>query len=205
MILSNFSIARARFFSPIESLEPVALQGAEIQENMTLKLRDIKSLLGYFSLVHTKEPIILDEIFLRDLTTCVPDESMSYNEFIETTKLDDNATFYFQATTFVNKVPLIFSDRGLLGSKNTYKPFDSSESKEVDSMLTASIEYIREFSDKKFKFKNYRGMVAFERTTVHKKNYTIYLEDKGFYLTIISSRHTDKGQNTYIGILYTGD
>ena len=204
MILSNFSTKRAAFFSDIESIKPLALRGTDIEQNLTIIVKDIKSFLSYVSVVHTREPITVDITELQPLGSIVASETLEYGAFIETTKLNDRLTFYFQATTFVNKVPLNFNDIGLLGAKNTYRPFDSTDQSAVNSMITADISTIRAFSDEHFKFKRYRGLVAFERAIVHKRGYTIALPDKGLLITIIASRHSDKG-NSYIGIMYSED
>ncbi len=155
MNLSNYSLARGKFFSELESIGSFELIGPDIEENMTLKLKDLKGLLSYASAVLAIEPIVKNTVELMTPTSKVASENLSYEAFLNTTKLNDSISFYFQATTFVNKAPLTFSDRGLLGEKNEYKPFDSSDTKTIDSMLSATIEEIRAFSDDHFKFKNY--------------------------------------------------
>ena len=205
MNLSTYTAARARFFSSLESNGNLAIIGEDINENMTLKLKDIKSFLSYASVVLIREPLILDTINLMVLGSKIADENMDFNSFLVTTKLNDKLSFYFQATTFVNKDPLKFSDRGLLGAQNTYKPFDSQENKELDSMLTASLDEIRIFSQNNFKFKHYRGLASFDRVSLHTKGHTIYLTDKKLYMTIIASKFNFKsGINSYLAILYTG-
>lgn len=206
MNLSNYTTARARFFSAIESNGTFNLTGPDINENVTLKIKDLKGLLSYGSAVLTREPIVNDTVDLMTATIKVADEDLSYEAFLNTTKLNDNISFYFQATTFVNKVPLMFNDIGLKGDENEYKPFDSSSNKAVDSMLTATLDEVRLFSEKYFKFRNYRGTAAFERATTHIKGHTIYLTDKGLYMTIIAAKYDMKtGRNSYIAVMYIGD
>lgn len=206
MNLSNYTAARAKFFSPLESIGEFNLVGTDINENMTLKLKSLKSLLSYTSAVLTREPIITSNVSLLKPGTISADEYLTYDAFLNTTKLNNDLSFYFQATTFVNKAPLTFSDRGLLGDKNTYKPFDSAEVKSVDSMITGTIDDIRVFSEDNFKYKHFRGTAAFNRVTTHKKGYTMYLTDKALYVTIIASRHTIKtGITSYIAVMYIGD
>ena len=206
MNLSNYSLARGKFFSSMESLGGLALVGPDLNENMTLKLKDIKSFLSYCSAVLSREPLIKESVELMTPSSKIAHEDLDYEAFLKTTRLSDNISFYFQATTFVNKAPLSFSDRGLLGEKNEYKPFDSQDSKPIDSMVTATIEEIRAFGDDNFKFKHYRGTAAFDRATTHTKGHTIYLTDKQLYMTIIASRHNTKtGVTSYIAIMYIGD
>ena len=205
MNLSNYSTARARFFSPLESIGTFEMIGPDLTENVTLKLKDLKGLISYFSAVLSREPIITDVVEVMTPDTKVAVENLSYEAFLKTTMLNDNISFYFQATTFVNKAPLYFNDIGLLGERNEYKPFDSHDSKTLDTMITATIDDIREFSEDSFKFKQYRGTAAFDRATTHPKGYTIYLLDKKLYVTIIASRHNTKtGITSYIAIMYVG-
>ena len=60
MNLSNYCLARAKFFSPLESIGDFNMVGEDINENMTLRVKDLKGLLSYFSAVLTKEPILND-------------------------------------------------------------------------------------------------------------------------------------------------
>lgn len=203
MNLSTYVGARSRFFSSLESNGELAIVGPDINENIVLKLKDIKSFLSYCSAVLVREPLLREEIELMTPSIKIANEDLSFSAFLNTTKLNDKLSFYFQATTFVNKVSLIFSDRGLLGERNTYKPFDSQDNRAIDSMTTNSLDDIRTFSNKYFKFKNYRGTAVFDRVTLHKKGYTIYLTDKFLYLTIIATKYNDRtGINTYTAILY---
>ncbi len=206
MTLSNYSHARAKFFSSLESVGEFNLVGPDLAEDVTLKLKDLKGLISYFSAIMSREPIVKQDVEVMTPFSKIADESLNYEAFLVTTKLNDNMSFYFQATTFVNKAPLLFNDKGLLGEKNEYKPFDSHDSKSLDTMLTATIDEIRTFSEDTFKFKHYRGTAAFDRAITHTKGYTIYLIDKGLYMTIIASRHNTKtGINSYIAIMYVGD
>ena len=206
MNLSNYCLARAKFFSPLESIGDFNMVGEDINENMTLRVKDLKGLLSYFSAVLTKEPILNDVANIMTPGTKIANEDLSYDTFLKTTKLNDNISFYFQATTFANKASLTFSDIGLLGESNTYKPFNSQDATVIDSMITASLDDIRQFSDNNFKFKKYRGTAAFDRVSIHPKGYTIYLTDKQLYMTIIASKYTTKtGVTSYIAIMYIGD
>ncbi len=205
MNLSNYCLARGKFFSSMESIGELSIVGSDINEDIALNLKNIKSLLSYCSAVLSREPIIKGTIELMTPTSKIANENLDYEAFLKTTRLSDNKSFYFQATTFANKASLLFSDRGLLGEKNEYKPFDSQDNKAIDSMISATIEEIRLFSDNNFKFKHYRGTAAFDRATTHTKGYTIYLTDKEMYMTVIASRHNTKsGITSYIAIMYIG-
>ena len=173
---------------------------------MVLKLKDIKSFYSYCSAVLIREPLVREEVELMAPINKVAQEYLTFITFLSTTKLNNQLSFYFQATTFFNKASLSFSDRGLLGEKNVYKPFDSLDSKTIDSMTTNSLDEMRAFSNKYFKFKNYRGTAVFDRVALHTKGYTIYLVDKALYLTIIAVKsNTRTGIHSYTAILYIGD
>ena len=204
MNLSTYTAARSRFFSSMESNGELKMVGPDINENVNLKIKDIKGFLSYCSAVLVREPIVNDIIDLKAPGATVADEHLSFDSFLATTKLNSKLSFYFQATVFVNKASLHFSDRGLLGEKNVYKPFDSSDSKSLDSMTTSSLEEIRNFSNRYFKFANYRGTASFDRAALHLKGYTIYLDDKQMYMTIIACKYNKSSINNYTAVLYVG-
>lgn len=206
MNLSNYSDKRNRFFSSLESVGTLSIIGDDLNIPMTLKVKDIKSFVNYCSSVLVREPLIRESIELMAFGTRIADERLSFDEFQNTTKLNAKLTFYFQATTFANKAPLNFRDKGLLGGNNVYKPFDSQDEGVVNTMLTASLEEIKVFSDTYFKLKHFKGVASFSRATSHLKGYTIYLIDKGIYATIISAKYDEKnGYINYLAVLYTGD
>ncbi len=206
MNLSTYVNARARFFSSLESNGELAIVGPDIEENVVLKLKDLKSFYSYCSAVLVREPLVREVVELMSPVNKLAQEDLNLEAFLSTTKLNNQLSFYFQATTFANKASLHFNDRGLLGEKNTYKPFDSLESKAIDSMTTNSLDEMRDFSNKYFKFKNYRGSAVFNRVSLHVKGYTIYLTDKDLYITIIAVKsNTKTGINSYTAVLYSGD
>lgn len=206
MNLSNFTNKRSRFFSSLESVGELNITGPDLSENITLQLKDIKSFLGYCSSMLVREPIVVDTIDLKPLANSIANEIVDFNTFLSSTMLNSKLSFYFQATTFANKESLDFKDKGQLGEENTYKPFGSNVAKSIDSMMTASLDEIRAISDKYFRFKNFRGTAVFNRAYIHNKGYTVYLSDKGLYLTIIAAKYDTKtGISSYTAVLYIGD
>lgn len=205
MNLSNYSIARQRFMSSIETLKPPVLTGPDVDFNMTISVKDLKALLSYFSVVHTREPIVSNSLMLKTIRTQGYNEVMDFRTFKEITTVDNKSTFYFQESTFVNKAPLKFYDKGLLGEINVYRPFNSSDVKDISSMLSMTIDEIRQFSDGFFKFKTYRGIVGFSRVDILEKGYTTYLSDRDLYIIVIASKFVDNKPNTYMGVMFSGD
>lgn len=203
MNLSNYTEARKNFLSSYESIGTLDFVGPDVEANMTLDIKSIKSLLGYFSVIHNREVITQDRINIVNPNIVSPDENTSFGAFMEKTLINTKQSFYFQATTFAHREPLIFSDNALLGDKNVYKPFDSLDSSGQNSMLTATLAEIRSFSNQNFKLKNYRGVATFQLVDILRKGYIIYLTDKHLYLMVIAAKYQDI--NNYTAILFVKD
>lgn len=202
MNISQYINARNDFFSDLESPEMLSLAGPDLTDNLTLVLKDIKGLAYYLSTVLAMEPIFGAENIFINATIAHEDESLSFWQFKRSTQLNNVKTFMFQATTFANKVPLKFIDKALLGGENTYKPFGSSELSPLNSMATANLHEIRTFSDTNYKLSSYKGIIAFDRATVHKKGYVIKITNRHFRIVIIASKYDfKKGLTSYIGLL----
>lgn len=202
MNTSQYINARNAFFSDLESVSTLEMTSPDITTDVTLQLKDIRALSSYLSAVHLMEPLFGATNNFIDYDLPYEDESLSFEAFRNTTLLNNVKTFVFQATTFANKVPLVFYDKALLGETNVYKPFGSSESTSIKTMMTSSIAGAAAFSSKNFKLAHYKGLVAFSSTRIHNKGYVINITDRGFKIVIIAAKYDlKKGVATYLGLL----
>ncbi len=203
MDLNLLSSARNKFFSDFESYKiPEAIECPDIPYGVELPLKTYKNLVSYISGIFSYEPVYMDRIKFIPMNSPIVYEVIDYKGFMEKTKLNNKLSFYFQSTDFAHKVPLKFSDKMLLGGSNTYKPFDSSGIRAVSSYITANIDEIKELSDRYFKQRNLRGVVAFHWISLLPKGYTFYISDRDFYITVISFRNLKDVGYDYIGLLY---
>ena len=207
MDLSQFANARGDFFSELESIGTLDLDDTTIDYGMTLKLRDIRSLFSYLASIHAREPILHGSGNTM-LSPAIEAAQlvMAFDAFIKTTEINNQPTFYFQASTFEDQDSLTFIDKGLLGGKNVYKPFDSGTRSAKDTMLTMSLDEVATFHNQFFKFKNYRGLAAFGSATVYDKGFIIEIVDRQMYLVIISAKYDlKKGVSMYTAVMIAKD
>ncbi len=207
MNLANYTNAMSKFKSTLESPAlSLNIISKDITSGASLKMNNVKALLSYYIHLYIKEIIADTQINLIDLDdNSSYDEVIGFTEFIYSTHKEDKPSFYFETTDVVEKVPLRFRDLSLIGEVNIFKPFDTVDEKDFSTQMTSTLEDIKLFSQKYYKHKSFRGIIAFQRPTLHTKGYTIYLVDKKLFATIISVNYNlVTGYGTYLAILYTG-
>lgn len=207
MNLSNYATALSKFNSTLESpVTTINILSKPIESSATVSFNTVKDLLNYYLQLYIKEALVDTQITLLDLDDRTGfDEATSFKGFIDSTYRLDKPSFKFQTTDVSERVPLSFRDYALLGDENIYKAFDTVEEATFRTQMSASLDEIKQHSQKYYKHKSFRGIIAFERPLLHTKGYTIYLIDKKLYATIIASSYSlSTGYGTYIAILYTG-
>lgn len=203
MNLTQVNAAVNQFMSPFESVGITEVADIGLVADMTLSFNNNKQFYGYIAQVHAREPVIVGNT-VTFITQEVQGYSFqtSWNRFNEQTLVNGAYTLQFVAATIEAPIGLKFLDKAMLGGANTYMPFGSSDSRDVDTHLTADVNSMKMFYAENFKHKRFRGTITFSVAQLYTKGTIIDIVDKDIKIIIVESKSDNKtGITSHTGIV----
>jgi len=204
MNLAQMDAALNEFTSPFESIGFITMTDAVIATDVTLSFNDNKSFYSYIAQVHAMEPVVVgDTVNFVGQDVTGHDYSMSWRAFNQESYINGKYTLEFVANTLEAPLTLKFIDREQLGVPNIYKPYGSNSARTIDTHATLDVNSARDFYEKNFKFKLFRGTVTFSRADMFLKGDIINIVDKDIKIIVIEVNiNFGTGVTSYTGIVF---